>query len=142
MNARRYDLVSIVGIAGTLLFIACLYLSPADLIPDIAVIHPALLSATIMLGAAMVVGRLLAGRDIRFAGGIGVAMAALFAFGGLSALWAYDSGSGHRILSGGPSSWDAGVAVGIALMLRTPRAIRAAAPRRHRGSRWSRAGAT
>lgn len=123
MSERRVDFVSLAGTAGAYLFIVCLYTSPGDSLPEIAFLHPALLSAVLMLGA-MMVNRVLGGMPLRFAGGVGVAMGLLFAFAGLSTLWAIDSAEAMGFTLGAVKLMFA--FVGIATMLQAPRQIRTA----------------
>ncbi len=88
MSARRIDLVEAAAFGGAVLFVVCLYTSPPYLIPATAVLRPAMLGATLMLGG-VVLRRVLRGTPLRLGGGVGAAMVLLFSFALLSALWAF-----------------------------------------------------
>ncbi len=121
MRERRLDFLSMLGLTGALFFVVCLYTSPADLVPDVAVLHPALLSAALMLGG-MMLSRLMRGVRLRLGGSIGLNMALLFSFAALSMLWAYDPSLAFGFTLGGVKLMAA--FVGIATTLRMPRHIR------------------
>jgi O-antigen ligase len=123
MKGRRIDFVSLLGTAGAYLFITCLYTSPGDSLPQIAFLHPALLSAVLMLGA-MMVNRVLGGRPLRFVGGVGATMTLLFGFAGLSVLWAIDPSEAVGFAIGAVKLMFA--FVGIATVLQGPDQIRRA----------------
>jgi putative inorganic carbon (HCO3(-)) transporter len=89
VRRRRIDFIRLTGLAGALLFIVCLYTSPSQLVPAVAVLRPAMLAAGIMF-MGLLLQRLFHGEQVQFAGGIGAAMCALFAFAAMSALWAMD----------------------------------------------------
>ena len=123
MNQRRIDFISLIGLGGALFFIACLYLSPAQWIPATEVLRPAMLSAVLMLGG-MMLARLRYGDRIELAGGIGVAMGALFGFAAMSSLWAINPQSTKEFTAEAVKLMAA--FVGLVSVLRSPKHIRLA----------------
>lgn len=84
---RRYDLVELLGLGGALLFIVCLYTSPAHLYPQLAVLRPSALAAGMMI-SGLLLARIFRGWNIRLAGPAGGMGALLLALVFLSPLWA------------------------------------------------------
>lgn len=87
MKRRRVDFVGLLGAVGAYGFVFCLYTSPSHWYPPLEVLRPALLAALLTV-AAVALQRVVRHQPIRLAGGVGVAMAALFGLICLSPLWA------------------------------------------------------
>lgn len=87
---RRLDFADLLGYGGALLFVVCLYTSPAHLYPQLAFLRPAMLAAAAM-AAAVVLRRMLDAEPVRLGGGAGAAVAVLFVLIGLSPLWALNT---------------------------------------------------
>lgn len=120
---RRLDPIRALGFYGALLFIFCLYTSPAFLWPWTEAFRPALLAALMML-TALVLRRVVRGQPLRLAGSVGGAMLVLFALMALSALWAFKPA---RSIDYTLDSLKLLLAfVGLATVLRTPQAVRLA----------------
>lgn len=85
---RRHDPIAALGLGGAMLFIFCLYTSPAFLWPWTEVFRPAMLAALMMLSALALL-RVVRGQPLRLAGFLGGAMLVLFALMALSSLWAF-----------------------------------------------------
>lgn len=123
MNGRRIDFIDVLGRGGALLFLVCLYTSPAHLYPVLETLRPAMLAATAML-AAVVARRLMRGERIRLAGGPGAAMLVLFTLLSMSTLWALHPTSALGFALGAlklPLAF-----VGLVGCLRVPRHVRLA----------------
>lgn len=120
---RRIDFVDALGTGGALLFIFCLYTSPAHLWPWSEVFRPALLAAVMML-AALGLRRVVRQEPLRYAGALGGAMTCLFALLALSGLWALEASRANTFAT---ESLKLLLAfVGLATALRTPRHVRVA----------------
>lgn len=123
MRGRRIDFIGFLGLSGAMFFIACLYLSPAQWIPQTEVLRPALLSAALMLGG-VILARIRYGEPIQFAGGIGAAMCALFVFAGMSSLWAINPQSSKEFFAEAIKL--VAVFIGMVTVLKTPKHVRLA----------------
>lgn len=87
MKGRRYDPIEVLALGGALLFIVCLYTSPAHLYPWMAPLRPSALAAGSML-SGLLLARIFRGKPLRLAGAAGGMMTGLFALIFLSPLWA------------------------------------------------------
>jgi O-antigen ligase len=123
VKSRRIDFIGLMGYGGALLFIACLYLSPAQWIPATEVLRPAMLSAVLMLGGVLL-NRVRYGVPIQFAGGIGVAMCTLFGFAAMSALWALNPENTKTFTA--DAIKEVAAFVGIVSIMTAPNRLRAA----------------
>lgn len=118
---KRHDPIAALGLGGAMLFIFCLYTSPASLWPWTEVFRPAMLAAVMML-AALGLRRVVRGQPLRLAGGVGGAMIVLFALMALSGLWAFQP---MRSLEYTLASTKLLLAfAGLATVLRTPKHVR------------------
>ncbi len=88
MSHRRWDFIALLSFGGAVLFIVCLYTSPATLFPALAPVRPALLGASAML-LGMGLHRLLRGGRWRLDAPL-TAMLLLYAWAGLSINWALE----------------------------------------------------
>jgi len=123
VSGRRIDPLEVLGAGGAYIFIACLYVSPADLLPWTAPLRPAMLSAAAMVSAVLL-RRIMRGEPVRAAGGTGAAVAVLFALLLLSPLWSLDPRGSLGYALGALKL--AAAFVGLAGTLRTPAQVRRA----------------
>lgn len=123
MNERRLDFIHLLGLLGALLFVVCLYISPAMYMPWTAVFRPALLAALTMLAAVML-RRVVRGEKVRLGGPSGAAVVVLFTLLAISPLWALRPD--ETVAYAADTAKLALAFVGLATVLRTPGHVRLA----------------